>query len=324
MKRGTTILLLTAAYALMIVAVVAAFALFGVQRVQNRDMQLDVNGLGRQVKQLEEEKAELEAQLAEAEALKVTLEEKEQKISELTEQTQELQKQLEEALRYSFDVREAAAGDLVEMEELDPNALENYFTAETIVEGDKVFERINGKSYKENRDIALNELRYMKVLHYNFDHKIQVGELIIHQELVKDMQEIFLELFKNEYEIYSMYLIDNFWTGDGLSSDYESIDVNNSSAFCYRKSASSRNLSNHALGRAIDINPQQNPYITYDDEGNWEWSHENANDYVHRDTGLPHVITHDDLAFKLFDEHGFEWGGDWRSLKDYQHFEKEE
>ena len=55
-----------------------------------------------------------------------------------------------------------------------------------------------------------------------------------------------------------------------------------------------------------------------------QWSHDNADDYIDRDTGLPHVITHDDLCYQLFKAHGFDWGGDWKTMKDYQHFDKEE
>lgn len=68
---------------------------------------------------------------------------------------------------------------------------------------------------------------------------------------------IFRELFDIEYEIQSMRLIDDYWTGDGISSDSNSIDNNNTSAFCYRLATGGQNLSNHALGRAIDINPQK-------------------------------------------------------------------
>ena len=120
-----------------------------------------------------------------------------------------------------------------------------------------------------------------------------------------------------------MYLIDNYWTGDGASSDSASIEVNNTSAFCYRGVVGGSGLSNHALGRAIDINPQQNPYVTYKN-GVAKWTHDNADDYIDRDTGLPHVITHDDLCYQLFKAHGFDWGGDWKTMKDYQHFDKEE
>ncbi|MCD7908002.1 MAG: M15 family metallopeptidase, partial [Clostridium sp.] len=78
---------------------------------------------------------------------------------------------------------------------------------------------------------------------------------------------------------------------------------------------------NHAYGFAIDINPQQNPYVSYR-HGKARWSHENDDDYIDGSTGLPHVITHEDLAFKIFTAHGFSWGGDWSNPKDYQHFEK--
>ena len=43
--------------------------------------------------------------------------------------------------------------------------------------------------------------------------------------------------------------------------------------------------------------------------------------YLDRDADFPYKIDHEDLCFKLFTEHGFEWGGDWEDRKDYQHFE---
>ena len=136
-----------------------------------------------------------------------------------------------------------------------------------------------------------------------------------------DVLEIFQALFLEKYEIQSMYLIDDYWTGDAEDSDTESVDANNTSAFCYREITGGGNMSNHAYGLAIDLNPQQNPYVSYR-TGEPVWWHENANDYIDRDAGLPHMITHEDLAYELFTQHGFEWGGDWDSPKDYQHFEK--
>lgn len=324
MKKTTKILLLAIAYALIFLSMCAAFALFALQTVQLNKLKDETDAeraqLQAEIAQAQEESAALEEELALAQQ---TIADTEALVSTLTQRTQELQTELDEALRYTFDVRNADAGDIVEAEELDPDDISRYFTVEKIEKGDKVYERIIGKSYVENKDIGLDELRYMKVLHYNFDHKIQVGELIVHAELVADYQDIFQELFENGYEIYSMYLIDNFWTGDGLESDSASIDANNTSAFCYRRVAGGSGLSNHALGRAIDINPQQNPYVTFDSQGRPKWSHDNADDYIDRDSGLPHVITHDDLAYKLFKAHGFDWGGDWKTLKDYQHFDKE-
>lgn len=213
------------------------------------------------------------------------------------------------------------AGTVVSAEELDLSHLEKYFKAYEIKTAGAVYSRINGRSYRENPDVPLRDLRYLKVLHYNFDHERQVGELIVNRGLVEEVLEIFRSLWDAEYEIGSMHLIDDYWTGDGESSDTASIEANNTSAFCYRPVTGGKRLSNHAYGFAIDINPQQNPYVSYQG-GTARWHHENAGAYIDRDTGLPHMITHGDLAFRLFKQHGFTWGGDWNSPKDYQHFEK--
>lgn len=212
-------------------------------------------------------------------------------------------------------------GTILTAEQLDLEELTQYFTAVAIEEGDAVYNRINGRSWQENDHIFLSDLRYLKVLHYNFSGQIQVGEMIVNKSIADDVIGIFEELFACGYQIQSMYLIDNYWTGDPDDSDTASIDENNTSAFCYRPITNGTKLSNHAYGRAIDLNPQQNPYVSYS-SGAPKWYHENASDYIARETGLPHVITHEDAAFLIFQKHGFTWGGDWNNPKDYQHFEK--
>ena len=212
-------------------------------------------------------------------------------------------------------------GTVLSEEELDFDNLDQYFMVWEIEEGDNLYERINGKSYKKNDYVPLESLRYLKMPHYNFDGQIQGGEMIVSQDILEDVFAIFKELFQHKYQIQSMYLVDNYWTGDPDTTDSASIDVNNTSAFCFRMATGSGHLSNHAYGKAIDINPQQNPYVSYS-TGEPKWAHSNADPYIDRTTGLPHVITHDDLAFKLFKERGFRWGGDWNNPKDYQHFDK--
>ena len=96
-----------------------------------------------------------------------------------------------------------------------------------------------------------------------------------------------------------MYLIDNYWMGDGDSSDTESIEHNNTSAFCYREITGGRSLSNHAYGRAIDINPQQNPYI-WNQDGTLHWTHKNADRYIDRYGDNPHMIRNGDLCYSIF------------------------
>lgn len=214
-----------------------------------------------------------------------------------------------------------APGTVLEAAQIDFQNLDQYFMSWKIEEGDNLYGRINGKSYKKNDTVPLEALRYLKMPHYNFEGRIQVGEIVVNKDIEKDIKSIFKELFEAQYQIQSMYLVDNYWTGDPDTSDSASIDKNNTSAFCFRQVTGGSKLSNHAYGKAIDINPQQNPYVSYS-SGKAKWSHSNANDYIARDTGLPHVITHEDLAYKVFTKYGFKWGGDWNNPKDYQHFEK--
>ena len=214
-----------------------------------------------------------------------------------------------------------AAGQVLSPSEINVSRPEDYTQILAIKEGDYVYNRINGKSWQPNPDIALEDLRYIKVLHYNYDGNIQVGEMIVNKDIQQDMTEIFEELFRQKYQVSSMHLIDDYWQGTASSSGSYSIDRNNTSVFRYSGRNSSGKLSNHALGLAIDFNPQQNPYVTFPD-GTPHWSHENASAYVDRSAGLPHMIDHNDLAYRLFTAHGFTWGGDQDSPKDYQLFEK--
>lgn len=196
-----------------------------------------------------------------------------------------------------------------------------YFTIDEIPEDGEIFKRIEGKSYQENDDIDLEDLRYLSILYYDFDHEVQEGELIVNEAIAEDCLEIFKQLYEEEYEIASVKLIDEYWTGDGDTTDTASIEANNTSAFCYRMTTSGKSLSKHALGCAIDINPGQNPYFDYSD-GEPIWYHEGDENYLDRDTEEEHMITEEDLCYQLFTEYGFTWGGNWNNPKDYQHFER--
>ena len=209
-----------------------------------------------------------------------------------------------------------AAGTIIHPEDIEGGELDNYFISATI--DDDLFQRIYGLSYKEDCTIPREELRYLKVLHYGYDQQIYVGELMVNAELARDFLEIFQALYENQYEIEKMFLIDDFGADDNWS-----IENNNTSAFNYRVSTlDGVTLSNHAFGRAIDINPLHNPYVTY-----YDWGMDTYFDasipYMNReDSSLEHMINHEDLCYQLFIEHGFTWGGDWENPKDYQHFEK--
>ena len=221
---------------------------------------------------------------------------------------------------YLSDAQGLLTGTIVEKEKLDPNRWSDYFMIEEISE--EIFGKINGKTYVENKHIGIEELRYLKVLHYNYDHQIQVGELIVNAKIAEDCKHIFTELFMQEYEIASMYLLEKYWTGDGVTTDTVSIEENNSSAFNYRVVPGTNYLSNHARGYAIDLNPLQNPYVAYRSDGSFRTYYKDMEKYLDRNSGAAHMITHEDAAYQIFTKYGFTWGGDWKNSKDYQHFEK--
>lgn len=182
---------------------------------------------------------------------------------------------------------------------------------------DDVKDRINGLSYKSNCTVPYDDLRYVSVLYKDFDDQTQTGEIICNKAIAQDIVEIFYELYNNSYQIDKIRLVDEYNADDDLSCA-----DNNTSCFNFRTVEGSNNLSKHARGLAIDINPFQNPYVTYPN-GKERISPAGSEPYADRNSGLPHMITESDLCYKLFKQHGFTWGGHWKSLKDYQHFQKE-
>lgn len=180
--------------------------------------------------------------------------------------------------------------------------------------------RITGISYpaEDNGNLAISyeDLRYVHILHYNFDGMSTEGELICNEYIAEDLLDIFYELHRNEYQLERVRLIDEYG-GD----DTASMEDNNTSCFNYRVVDNTTSLSKHALGLALDINPFYNPYVTYPN-GNIRISPQGSEPYADRSADFPYKIDENDLCYKLFTEHGFTWGGNWNSLKDYQHFQK--
>ena len=185
------------------------------------------------------------------------------------------------------------------------------FSADTIPEAVKL--RMTGRSYpEEDAGISLSDLRYLKLLYYDFGGRVRRGEMVCNKAIADDLLYIFKELYKAKYPIASIQLIDDF---DG--DDQRSMEANNTSCFNYRTKTSGTSLSAHARGMAVDVNPLQNPYVKGEIV-----EPEAAREYADRTVDFPHKITDDDLCCKLFRSRGFQWGGAWNSVKDYQHFEK--
>ncbi len=157
----------------------------------------------------------------------------------------------------------------------------------------------------------------LTVLHVDFQGRTQQGVLVCNKEIAQDLRDIFAELYKAKYPIERIRPISEY--GD---DDERSMQANNTSCYCYRPIEGSTKLSNHALGRAIDVNPLYNPCVRRKKDGTLLIQPATGKPYADRSKPFRYKITKNDLCYRLFIRHGFRWGGSWRSLKDYQHFEK--
>lgn len=195
---------------------------------------------------------------------------------------------------------------------------EDHFYYEPLT--DLVKERITGISYPENGcTVPYEDLAYVGLLYVDFEGQEQTGELICNKAIAQDMVEIFYELYRNEYQIERVRLIDEYG-GD----DTASMADNNTSCFNYRVVDGTTSLSKHAYGLAIDINPYYNPYVVFNKNGDGDTyiSPPGSEIYADRSQDFAYKIDENDLCYRLFTEHGFTWGGNWNSTKDYQHFQK--
>jgi hypothetical protein len=155
---------------------------------------------------------------------------------------------------------------------------------------------------------VINSLVLVTVNYYGFDGNLHQGQILVNKDIAEDVEEIFNVIKEIKFPVERVVPIVKYdW------SDEKSMNDNNTSAFNYRFISGSRILSMHANGLAIDINPKQNPYVK---NGT---SIPTGSKYNLNNMG---TIKPDSKIVKIFKEKGWTWGGDWKSLKDYQHFQK--
>lgn len=177
---------------------------------------------------------------------------------------------------------------------------------------------IKGSSWRNGCPVSLNDLRYLRLKHINFNGKDVMGEIIVHKEVSAEVAEIFEALYNVGYPIKKIKLVSDY-----KGSDWQSIESDNTSAFNCRSATGSKKWSKHSYGKAIDINPIENPYISR----KGYISHKASETYrkrvheksTHADKA---VLLKNDKAVEIFKKYGWKWGGDWSGVKDYQHFSK--
>lgn len=181
---------------------------------------------------------------------------------------------------------------------------------DTLVTRDNAPEGLNPSCPQHIRE----QQELVDVVFYSFDGYLHRGQLLIDRELTKDIQYVFKIARDNRFPIASVIPIAHpGFRRDGRWDDLLSMQANNTSAFNYRQTTSGEMLSDHALGRAIDINPIQNPYI------NGDAIQPHGAIY---DPSAPGTLTVESPVVRAFLDLGWQWGGHWRQQKDYQHFAK--
>ncbi|MBW3574104.1 MAG: M15 family metallopeptidase [Actinobacteria bacterium] len=158
--------------------------------------------------------------------------------------------------------------------------------------------------------VARADLRYVTVSFWGFDQRPHTGELLVHADVAEEVVGVFRRLHDARFPIEEMRVT----RADELDA-HPTGDDNNTGGFVCRPSRSTTAWSEHAYGRAVDINPFHNPYVKGD-----VVLPELASAYVDRSWTRPGMIVAGDVVTAAFADLGWGWGGEWRSSRDPMHF----
>jgi poly-gamma-glutamate synthesis protein (capsule biosynthesis protein) len=165
-------------------------------------------------------------------------------------------------------------------------------------------------SWRPGCPVGLADLRLLRVDHWGFDRRVHRGELVVHRDQARRVLGVLERLFRVGYPIRRMRLVDDY-----RADDDRSMAANNTSAFNCRPVAGTSRWSEHAYGRAIDVNPVHNPYVA-----GRHVSPPAGRPYADRARRAPGTIHAGDAVVRAFAAAGWAWGGAWRGARDYQHF----
>jgi hypothetical protein len=170
-------------------------------------------------------------------------------------------------------------------------------------------------TWREECPVAVEELSYLVVSFYGFDGLTHIGELIVNARYGEQMLDVFRTIYEVRFPLEQMRVI----TYPELDAPPTG-DFNDTTSFvCRPVVARNSGWSMHAYGLAIDLNPFHNPYLRED-----VVVPELASAYTDRTAVRPGMLLADDPAsiaiIEAFAAMGWEWGGNWQTLKDWMHF----
>jgi D-alanyl-D-alanine carboxypeptidase-like protein len=184
-----------------------------------------------------------------------------------------------------------------------------FFGSMSLISGPQA-KRMTGVSWRPGCPVPLRDLRLLTLKHWGFDGRRHTGRLIVHKDVWRPVARAFQQLYEAHSPIRRMVLIDAYG-----GSDFRSIEADNTSAFNCRYVDGTTRWSNHASGRAIDVNPIENPYVS-----GGTTSHSASRPYLDRSRRSPGMAYEGGALVRAFDRIGWGWGGRWSGTKDFQHF----
>ena len=192
-----------------------------------------------------------------------------------------------------------------------PATAEEGFEAHVSRISDSLKERMRGKSWHQGCPVPLRRLRLIEVSYHGFDGQRHMGRLVAHKDATDALVGALRSMYRHGFKVRKMYLVDRY-----EANDRRSMRADNTSAFNCRKVAGTDTWSQHAYGRAIDINPVENPYVSSDGSV----SPRKRAEYADRSPRRKGMIASGGATVRAFERAGWGWGGNWSSAKDYQHF----
>lgn len=157
---------------------------------------------------------------------------------------------------------------------------------------------------------VLKSQRLITVRYYSTDGKIHQGQIMVHKDVADEVKAVFKIIEETMFPVEKCIPIVKYdW------DDHASMEDNNTSAFNYRTIAGTDRMSNHAYGKAVDINPRWNPFVRKNgtvSPGNGKY-----------DKSRKGTFTSNQKIVQEFKKRGWRWGGEFSSYKDYHHFDKE-
>ena len=185
------------------------------------------------------------------------------------------------------------------------------FTFSAVALAPSLRHRVYGSSWRPGCPVGLDGLRDLRIGYWDFDGRARVGEMVVGAPAVAAVRRAFAALYRARFPIGRMRLVDAYG-----ASDFASIEADNTSSFNCRRATGQTRWSEHAYGRAIDVNPIENPYVY----PNGTTVHRASRPYLDRSRRRPGMAVPGGVLVRAFASVGWGWGGSWVGAEDLQHF----